>query len=95
MTITKASLIKSVCNNSNLPKQESTSAVESLFEKIKRTLESGEDVMISGFGKFCVKDKKERKGRNPETGGDMKLRARRVVMFKCSIVMRDKINGNG
>ena len=95
MTITKASLMKSVCNNSNLSKQESISAVESLLEIIKRTLESGEDVLISSFGKFCVKDKKERKGRNPETGGDMKLRARRVVRFKCSNNMRDKINGKG
>ena len=93
MTITKASLIKSIYNTANLPRQESISAVESTLEIIKRTLESGEDVLISGFGKFCVKDKKERKGRNPETGGDMKLRARRVVIFKCSNLMRDKING--
>jgi integration host factor subunit alpha len=55
-------------------------------------LESGEDVMISGFGKFCLKDKRERKGRNPETGDDMKLRARRIVTFKCSNLMRDKMN---
>ena len=95
MTITKASLIKSIYNNSNLPKQESISVVESLLEIIKRTLESGEDVLISGFGKFCLKDKMERKGRNPETGGDMKLRARRIVTFKCSNNMRDKINGEG
>ena len=95
MTITKASLIKSICNTSKVPRQESTSRVESLFEKIKRTLASGEDVMISGFGKFYVKEKKERRGRNPYTGDDMKLRARRVVTFKCSNLMRDKINGEG
>jgi integration host factor subunit alpha len=95
MTITKASLIKSICNTSNLPNQESSSAVESLFEIIKRTLESGEDVMISGFGKFYVKDKKEWRGRNPQTGDDMKLRARRIVTFKCSNLMRDRINGKG
>ena len=95
MTITKAGLIKSIYNTSNLPTQESMSVVESLLEIIKRTLASGEDVMISGFGKFCVKDKKERKGRNPETGGDMKLRARRVVFFKCSGVLRDRMNGKG
>ena len=95
MTRNKASLINSIWNNSNLPKQESISVVESLLEIIKRTLESGEDVLISGFGKFCVKDKKERRGRNPETGNDMMVDARRVVRFKCSILMRDKINGNG
>lgn len=95
MTITKNKLVESICRKSELPKQESISAVESLLEIIKRTLESGEDVKISGFGKFCVKDKKERKGRNPETGDDMKLRARRIVTFKCSNLMRDKLNGNG
>ncbi|NQT57613.1 MAG: HU family DNA-binding protein [Bacteroidetes bacterium] len=58
--------------------------VESLLEIIKNTLASGEDVLITGFGKFIVKDKKERKGRNPHTAGDMKLRARRVIVFKCS-----------
>lgn len=93
MTITKASLINSICNNSNLPKQESASAVESVFETIKRTLESGEDVLISGFGKFHVKDKKERRGRNPHTGEDLILDARRVVTFKHSSIVRDKING--
>jgi integration host factor subunit alpha len=92
MTITRASLMKSICDTANLPRQESSSAVESLFEIIKRTLESGEDVMISGFGKFCVKDKKERRGRNPYTGNDLILDARRVVIFKCSNVMRDRIN---
>ena len=95
MNITKASLMKSVCNNSNLPKRESISTVEALLETIKRTLASGEDVLISGFGKFCVKDKKERMGRNPQTGDDMMVDARRVVRFKCSNVMRDKINGKG
>ena len=95
MTITKSSLIKSICNTSNLPTQESTSAVESILEIIKRTLESGEDVLISGFGKFCLKEKKERRGRNPETGDDMMVDARRIVRFKCSNLMRDKINEKG
>ena len=93
MNLTKASLIDSICSTSNLPKQVSKSAVEAVFEAIKRILESGEDVLISGFGKFTIKEKKERKGRNPETGDDMKLRARRVVTFKCSNIMRDRING--
>ena len=93
MTITKSSLINAICNSSNIPKQESSSAVESLLEIIKQTLASGEDIMISGFGKFYLKDKRERRGRNPQTGDDMKLRARRVVTFKRSNLMRDKING--
>jgi len=95
MALTKAKLINSICNTANLPKPESMTTVEALLEIIKRNLESGEDVKISGFGKFCVKDKKERRGRNPETGDDMKLRARRIVTFKCSNLMRDKLNGNG
>lgn len=95
MKLTKASLINSICDTSNLPKRESISTVEALLEIIKSTLESGEDVMISGFGKFCLKDKKERRGRNPQTGNDLILDARRVVIFKCSNLMRDKINGNG
>jgi integration host factor subunit alpha len=93
MTITKASLTNSVCNTSNLPKQASKAVVESFFEIIKQSLESGEDVLISGFGKFCLKEKKERKGRNPETGDAMILDARRIVTFKCSGVLRDRING--
>ena len=92
MTITKASLIKSVCNISNLPKQISTSAVESLLEIIKKTLESGEDVLISRFGKFIVKEKNKRRGRNPATGNDLFLDARRIVTFKCSKNLREKIN---
>ena len=66
--------------------------VETLLEIIKRTLEGGEDVLISGFGKFCVKDKRQRRGRNPATGSAMTLDARRVVTFKCSGRLRDKIN---
>ena len=95
MPITKADIINSIYFNLDLQKQESRIIVESLLEILKHTLESGEDVLISGFGKFCVKDKKERKGRNPQTASDMKLRARRVVTFKCSGVLRDRVNGKG
>jgi integration host factor subunit alpha len=66
--------------------------IETLLELIKFTLASGEDVLISGFGKFCVNEKRQRKGRNPATGEDMMLAARRVVTFKCSGQLRDKIN---
>lgn len=95
MTLTKIGLTDSVCRQVALSKYQSTSMVESILEIIKYTLESGEDVLISGFGKFCVKYKKERKGRNPQTGEDLKLNRRRVVVFKCSSVLRDKINGKG
>ncbi len=64
-----------------------------MLEIIKRPLDSGEDVLISGFGKFIVKDKSERRGRDPQTGNDLMLGSRRVVIFKCSGVLRDKING--
>jgi integration host factor subunit alpha len=64
-----------------------------LLEILKIRLESGKDVLISGFGKFCVKEKRERRGRNPQTGEDMMLGARRVVTFRCSSAFREKING--
>jgi integration host factor subunit alpha len=63
-----------------------------LLEIVKRTLASGEDVLVSGFGKFCVKEKTERRGRNPATGDAMMLRPRRVVTFKCSGKLREKID---
>jgi integration host factor subunit alpha len=92
MTLTKANLINSVYNELDFQRQKSSSAIEALLEIIKHNLESGEDVLISGFGKFCVKDKKERKGRNPQTASDMKLRARRVVTFQCSRTLRENLN---
>ena len=69
MAITKADIISSIYNNLDLQKQESTTILESLLESMKRTLESGEDILISGFGKFCVKEKTKRRGRNPHTTG--------------------------
>ena len=88
MSITKADIIESIYKNSDLKKEESAFAVESLLEIIKQTLESGEDLLISGFGKFSVKGKKKRRGRNPQSGNGLILDARRVVMFKCSGVLR-------
>ena len=94
MTLTKADIINSICNRSSLTKKKSTEAVETMLEIIKSYLESGEDVMLSGFGKFCVKDKNQRRGRNPATGEDLELGARKVVTFKSSGKLRDKLNGN-
>jgi len=66
--------------------------VDSLLEIIKQTLENGEDILISGFGKFCVKEKRKRRGRNPATEEDLMLDARRVVTFRCSGLLKDKLN---
>jgi len=92
MTLIKTQLIDSIYKQVDLRKKKSTQAVDSLLEIIKKTLEEGEDVLISGFGKFCVKDKGKRRGRNPHTGEDLMLDERRVVTFRCSEVLRDKIN---
>lgn len=92
MTLTKASIIEEVQNQLRFSKKESTDLIEALLEIMKRTLTGGEDVLISGFGKFCVKRKKERRGRNPATGDDMLLSPRQVVTFKCSGKLRERIN---
>ncbi len=95
MTLTKDHLVNSLYNNLDIPKSKSASIIETLLQKIKKTLENKEDVLISGFGKFCVKEKKDRRGRNPATGEDLTLEARRVIVFKCSGVLREKVNGEG
>ena len=93
MTLTKIQIVESIQNQTGFPKTRSLEIVETLLEIIKRTLASGEDVLVSGFGKFCVKEKKERKGRNPSTGEDMMLSPRKVVTFKCSDKLRERVNG--
>ena len=93
MTLTKSDLIDSIHNHCGFSKTKSVQLVESTLEIIKSSLESGESVLVSGFGKFEVKDKKPRRGRNPQTGDDLMLDARRVVKFKCSGVLREKMNG--
>ncbi len=92
MTLTKARIIDKIQSRLNFSKKETTELVETLLEIMKQTMANGEDVLISGFGKFCVKEKKERRGRNPATGEDMILSPRRVVTFKCSGKLREKIN---
>lgn len=92
MTLTKAQIIEAIAEHNGYTTKQSADVVETLLEIIKNNLESGEDVMISGFGKFCVKEKKKRRGRNPATGEDMMLAPRKVVTFKCSGKLRDKIN---
>ena len=95
MTLTKEDLKKSIQDHLNLPKPESSAIIESFLETIKSSLESGEDVMISGFGKFSVQNKKERRGRNPSTREDLMLEPRRVVTFSCSGKLRERMNGEG
>ena len=96
MTLTKAQLMEKFHDRAlgfDHPRAKSTETVEILLEIIKRTLQSGEDVLINGFGKFCVKEKGKRKGSNPATGEDMVLAPRRVVTFRCSAKLKAKING--
>ena len=95
MTLTKEDLINSVHNHLNLPRNRSADLVESVLEIIKKTLSSGEDVMITGFGKFYVLEKKKRRGRNPQTGEDMMLGRRKVVGFNCSGKLKERMNGEG
>ena len=93
MVLTKKQIIEEVVNRNGFTRKKSKETVEILLEIIKRSLESGGDVLISGFGKFCVKEKKERKGRNPATGEPIMLEPRKIVTFRCSGKLRDRING--
>jgi integration host factor subunit alpha len=91
MALTKNDIVNKV-NDLGFTKKKSVEVVESLLEIIKGTLSKGDDVLVSGFGKFCVKAKRPRRGRNPATGEDLILRQRKVVTFKCSGKLRDRVN---
>jgi integration host factor subunit alpha len=91
MALTKNDIVGEI-HDLGFTKKRSVETVEALLKILKETLETGEDVMISGFGKFCVKEKKRRRGRNPATGEDLLLRERKVATFKCSGKLREKIN---
>ena len=92
MSLKKAEIVEKVTGQLGFSRRQAAGAVESLLETVKATLAAGEDVLISGFGKFCVKGKAQRKGRNPATGEDAILPARRVVTFRCARRLRDCIN---
>jgi integration host factor subunit alpha len=92
LALTKSDIIERISEILDLTEHEAKDTVEALLEIIKFTLASGEDIMISGFGRFQVNEKAPRKGRNPATGKDMMLKGRRVVTFKCSGKLRDQIN---
>jgi integration host factor subunit alpha len=93
MALTKNDIVERLQAELGLPKSKSIEITECLIEQIKASLETGNDVLVSGFGKFCLKDKNARKGRNPATGEDVVLTPRRVVAFRCSGKLRRKMNG--
>ncbi len=92
MTLTKTIIAERIQENLDLSRSTTYEIMETFLEIIKETIENGEDIMISGFGKFCVNEKQARKGRNPATDQEMTLSARKVVTFKCSGKLRDLIN---
>ncbi len=92
MALTKTIITEKIQDNLNISRTTTYEVMEEFLEIIKETIENGEDIMISGFGKFCVNEKTARKGRNPATDAEMTLPARRVVTFKCSGKLRDQIN---
>jgi integration host factor subunit alpha len=92
MTLKKANIIENIAEQNGFTKQQSVEIVETLLETVKHTLESGEDVLISGFGKFKINEKKERLARNPETGESMMLAPRKTVTFHCSGKLRERLN---
>jgi integration host factor subunit alpha len=94
-TITKAHLVDNLLSENIFTKAESAQIIDTIFELMKKSLEAGDDVLVSGFGKFSVREKCERTGRNPQTGESMKLACRRVVTFRCSSVLREKMNEDG
>src|SRR5208283_4035378 len=93
MTLTKAQIVEALFAKNIFTRTESAQVIDTLFELIKQSLQNGEDVLISGFGRFSVKEKYQRRGRNPQTGESMMLSPRKVVTFKCSDVLRAAMNG--
>ena len=92
MTLTKQHIIHRISTISGIPKTKSAQLFESMLETMKSSLEFGDDILISGFGKFSVKNKNKRRGRNPATGSKLILGARRVVTFRCSPVLKGRLN---
>ena len=92
MALTKSDIVAAVSQNNGFSKKKSIETIEFLLKTIKSSLEKGDDVLISGFGKFFIQSKAERRGRNPATGEDLMLKPRKRVAFKCSGKLRDRIN---
>jgi integration host factor subunit alpha len=94
VALTKIDIVEKIHNELDFTKKESSDIFESVLSLIKSTLEAGEDIKISGFGNFEVKQKKDRKGRNPATGEDLTIEARRIISFKPSNKLKIRINDN-
>lgn len=92
MTLTKAQIVENLFAKNLFTKGESVQIIETLFELMKQALERGDDVLISGFGKFCVRQKNQRTGRNPQAGESLAIPSRTVITFKCSGVLKEKVN---
>ncbi len=90
--MTKADIIENIYEKVGISKKETSNVVQSIFDIIKDTLEDGENVKVSGFGNFTVRSKKTRRGRNPQTGEEITISARKVITFKPSNVLKDLIN---
>jgi len=93
MAMTKLDIVQNVTDKLGLSKRDSSRIVESVFEIMKEQLSKGTTVMISGFGNFIVRSKNARRGRNPHTGVEMEICARKVLTFKCSDVLKKTLNG--
>jgi integration host factor subunit alpha len=91
-TLTKADIVESVHRRIGFSKKDSSEITEKVFEAIKRCLERGEHVKLSGFGKFEVREKRKRRGRNPQTGEEIEITARKVLSFKASQILRQALS---
>jgi integration host factor subunit alpha len=94
MALTKANIIEAIQKDIGLPKKNCTELMENLIETMKKALENDDHILISGFGKFSVNEKEARRGRNPASGKTMILKKRRVVTFKCSGKLRERLNNH-
>ena len=92
MSLTKAEIVEKLHQETGLSKKQAGDALKDIIDIIKNRLETGESVLISGFGRFAVKEKRPRRGRNPATGKSIMLDGRKVVSFKCSGVLKDRLN---
>ena len=92
MALTKATIIGNISEQMEYTVKESSALFEEFLSIVKSTLESGEDVKISGFAKFEVKQKTDRRGRNPQTGESLTIESRKIVVFRTSAMLRDRIN---
>lgn len=93
--MSKAMIAETLCVEFKLSKQDAKNMVDEFFEEIRYALEHGEDVKLSGFGNFILRDKGERPGRNPKTGEDIPVKARRVVTFKPGLKLKGQIEAGG